>query len=172
MSDPPRASLVSHLPTVDALDLATSEVCLRRLCAAGGARVSTVDSLRLARAIWLTAKPIDVNTWRVRGGTADHMVEVVDGRCYCDCVDAQVRGPGCKHCLLVRLLGGDPAVVLALRALVPPPEGRSTERVRVSNWTHSPESPNSGATAPDSRQAPAHVGAGATFSGGRGDLAR
>ena len=64
---------------------------------------------------------IDISTYRVRGGTADHMVEVVDGRCYCNCPDAQVRGPGCKHALLVRLLGGDPAVVVALRQLVPAP---------------------------------------------------
>ena len=87
-----------------------------------------IDPARLARAVHLAAKPIDVNTWRVRGGIADHMVEVADGRCYCDCVDAQVRGPGCKHSLLVRLLGGDPEVVKALRELVPAP-GRS---VRVA----------------------------------------
>ena len=81
----------------------------------------TIDTARLARAVYLTAKPIDVNTWRVRGGVADHMVEVIDGRCYCDCVDAQARGPGCKHCLLVKLLNGDPEVVKALRQLVPAP---------------------------------------------------
>ena len=84
-----------------------------------------IDTGRLARAIYLTAKPIDVNTWRVRGGTADHMVEVENGRCYCDCVDAQVHGPGCKHALLVRLLGGDPEVALALRQLVPQPARRT-----------------------------------------------
>ncbi len=88
----------------------------------------TIDAGRLARAVWLTAKPIDVNTYRVRGGTADHMVEVVDGRCYCDCEDAQVRGPGCKHCLLVRLLGGDPELVKALRELVPNPQRFSAQR--------------------------------------------
>ena len=84
----------------------------------------TIDPDRLARAVWLEAKPIDVNTWRVRGGVADHMVEVVDGRCYCDCADAQVRGPACKHALLVRLLGGDPEIVLALRQLVAQPVQR------------------------------------------------
>ena len=88
----------------------------------------TIDAGRLQRAIWLSAKPIDVNTWRVRGGTADHMVEVVDGRCYCDCIDATVRGDGCKHSLLVRLLGGDKAVALALRQLVPQP----ARRIRVT----------------------------------------
>ena len=84
----------------------------------------TIDAARLARAIWLEAKMIDISTYRVRGGTADHMVEVEDGRCYCDCVDAQVHGPGCKHALLVRLLGGDPEVALALRKLVPQPARR------------------------------------------------
>ena len=84
-----------------------------------------IDSGRLARAIYLTAKPIDVNTWRVRGGTADHMVQLEDGRCYCDCIDATVRGDGCKHALLVRLLGGDPEVALALRQLVPRPARRT-----------------------------------------------
>ncbi len=81
----------------------------------------TIDAGRLARAVWLTAMPIDVSTYRVRGGVADHIVDIVDGRCYCDCVDAQVRGSGCKHCLLVRLLGGDPEVVKVLRQLVPAP---------------------------------------------------
>jgi hypothetical protein len=47
------------------------------------------------------------------------MVEVEDGRCYCDCIDAQVRGDACKHSLLVRLLAGDEAVVRALREIVP-----------------------------------------------------
>ena len=84
-----------------------------------------IDSARLARGIWLSAKPIDVNTWRVRGGTADHMIEIVDGRCYCDCIDATVRGDGCKHALLVRLLGGDKAVALALRQFVPQPARRT-----------------------------------------------
>ncbi len=83
--------------------------------------MTAIDPARLQRAIWLEAKRIDISTYRVRGGTADHMVEVVDGRCYCDCVDAQVRGPGCKHSLLVRLLGGDPEVVKALQQLVPVP---------------------------------------------------
>ena len=83
-----------------------------------------IDPDRLCRAIWLSAKLIDVSTYRVRGGTADHMVEVDAGRCYCDCTDAQVRGPGCKHSLLVRLLGGDPEVVLSLRQLVELPARR------------------------------------------------
>ena len=86
-----------------------------------------IDPARLTRAIYLGAKLIDASTYQVRGGVADHMVEVVDGRCYCDCVDAQVRGPGCKHSLLVRLLGGDPEVVKALRAVVPPPRRRTTK---------------------------------------------
>ena len=84
-----------------------------------------IDSGRLRRAIYLKAKPIDVSTYRVRGGTADHMVQLEDGRCYCDCIDATVRGDGCKHALLVRLLGGDPEVALALRQLVPQPARRT-----------------------------------------------
>ena len=35
-----------------------------------------IDAGRLARAVWLEAKMIDISTYRVRGGTADHMVEV------------------------------------------------------------------------------------------------
>ena len=119
----------------------------------------TIDAGRLARAVYLTAKPIDVNTWRVRGGIADHMVEIVDGRCYCDCVDGQVRGPGCKHCLLVRLLGGDPEVVTALRLLVLPPDARST---RHRTPRPDPASPESSATGPDSRRTAPYVGPGAT----------
>ncbi len=80
-----------------------------------------IEPGRLSRAVHLTAKRIDVDTYRVRGGTADHMVEVEDGRCYCDCIDAQVRGDTCKHSLLVRLLAGDEEVVRALREVVPAP---------------------------------------------------
>ena len=127
-----------------------------------------IDTARLARAVHLTAKPIDVNTWRVRGGTADHMVEIAAGRCYCDCPDAQVRGPDCKHSLLVRLLGGDPDVVKALRALVPPPKSRSTEHNRVRHGVQLPQSPNLGGTGPHSREAGAHVNPAATNAGHRG----
>ncbi len=81
--------------------------------------IKVIEPGRLRRAIHLTAKRIDVDTYRVRGGTADHMVEVEDGRCYCDCIDAQVRGDTCKHSLLVRLLAGDEEVVKALRRIVP-----------------------------------------------------
>jgi len=129
---------------------------------------SVIDSARLARAIWLEGKLIDVDTYRVRGGAADHMVEVVGGRCYCDCIDAQVRGDGCKHSLLVRLLAGDKEVVRALRALVPAPTGRSAER--ATKLSH-PESPNSRGTsrdAPDSPKTAHHVGSGATNVDPRG----
>ena len=124
-----------------------------------------IDPDRLARAIYLTAKPIDVNTWRVRGGLVDHMVEIVDGRCYCDCPDAQVRGPDCKHSLLVRLLGGDPDVVKALRDLVPAPDNRSARR--QTSRPH-PKSPTSGGTGPDSREPSPHVGPRAAIAGHRG----
>ena len=78
-----------------------------------------IESGRLARAIHLEAEPIDADSWRVSGGAKDHRVEVEGGRCWCDCVDSQVRGDGCKHGLIVRLLAGDPKVVVALRQLVP-----------------------------------------------------
>ncbi len=128
----------------------------------------TIDTGRLARAVWLEAKLIDISTYRVRGGTADHMVEVVDGRCYCDCVDAQVRGDGCKHSLLVRLYAGDKEVVKALRALVPAPDGRSARR-RTRPDRH--EAADSGGTGPDSCQTGPRVGSGATNAGDqRGQL--
>ena len=105
-----------------------------------------IDPTRLARAIYLTAKPIDVSTYRVRGGIADHMVEIVDGRCYCDCVDAQVRGPDCKHCLLVRLLGGDPEVVTALRGVVRSPDARSIRHRTPQRNVVSRDTPDPGGT--------------------------
>ncbi len=80
-----------------------------------------IEAGRLARAVHLEAVPIDVDSYRVSGGSQDHVVEIVDGRCYCDCVDAQVRGDGCKHNLIVRLLAGDKEVVKALRLSVPAP---------------------------------------------------
>ena len=88
--------------------------------AAGGGLV--IDPGRLMRAVHLEAKPIDVDTWRVRGGTRDHMVTIEHGRCYCDCPDAQARdGDACKHAVLVRLRAGDGEVVRALRQLIPAP---------------------------------------------------
>lgn len=51
----------------------------------------------------------------------DHVVNIVDGRCECDCMDAQYNGDGCKHSLLVTLLGGDEEVVRALCQLIPAP---------------------------------------------------
>jgi hypothetical protein len=127
----------------------------------------TIDTGRLRRAVWLEAKPIDVDTWRVRGGTADHMVELVDGRCYCDCVDAQVRGSGCKHSLLVRLLGGDPAVALALRQLVPAPDDRSARRrtrpdrpKTLDSGTWAPDGPNTAREGAPQGAIPARRGTG------------
>ena len=128
-----------------------------------------IDTGRLQRAIWLEAKPIDLDTWRVRGGTRDHMVTVESGRCFCDCADAAARdGDSCKHSLLVRLRAGDKEVVRALRALVLAPDSRSARRRRGYNCTHAPESPNSGGTGPDSRQAGSRVGPGAAIAGHRG----
>ena len=87
-----------------------------------------IDTGRLRRAVRLEAKPTDTDAYRVTGGAADHAVEIVDGQWICDCIDAQIRGAGCKHCLLVRLLSGDKEVVEALRELVPAPDSRSARR--------------------------------------------
>ena len=78
-----------------------------------------VEPGRLRRAIHLDATPVDVGCFTVTGGAKAHTVNVVDGECRCDCFDAHVHGDGCKHSLLVRLLGGDEAVVLALREIMP-----------------------------------------------------
>ncbi len=81
-------------------------------------RGKVVEPGRLRRAIYLNATPIDVDSYLVSGGSQDHTVEVRDGECFCDCFDARIHGDGCKHSLLVRLLGGDGAVVGALREIV------------------------------------------------------
>ena len=83
-----------------------------------------IEAGRLARAIHLDAVPVDINSYRVSGGAQDHTVEVRDGRCFCDCMDAQVHGDGCKHGLAVRLRGSDEEVIRALRQLVPAPRRR------------------------------------------------
>ncbi len=118
----------------------------------------TIDPGRLARAIWLKIQPVS-GGYLVSGGKDDHIVDIDGGYVRCDCIDAQRNGDDCKHALAVRLNHGDPDVVLALRALVPAPTGRSAERPRVSNWRQIPES---GGTGPDSRKPGARVGAGAT----------
>ena len=74
----------------------------------------------MMRAIFLEAEPIDADSWRVSGGARDHRVEVEGGRVWCNCFDGQIRdGHSCKHSLLLRLLGWDPKVGVALRQLVP-----------------------------------------------------
>ena len=83
-----------------------------------------IDSGRLQRAIWLDCQSVS-GGYLVSGGAADHVVEIDDGFVHCDCIDAQIRGDGCKHSLAVRLNQGDPDIVLALRVLVPLPDGRS-----------------------------------------------
>ena len=78
-----------------------------------------IDPGRLRRAIHLDATPIDINAFLVSGGAENHTVNVVDGTCVCDCFDAHIHGDGCKHSLVVRLLGGEEEVVKALRRIVP-----------------------------------------------------
>ena len=57
-----------------------------------------IDPTRLARGIWLRVQPIS-GGYLVRGGTADHVVEVDGGRVTCHCPDAERMGDGCKHSL-------------------------------------------------------------------------
>ena len=83
-----------------------------------------IDPTRLARAVWLAVRPVAPGRYVVSGGADDHIVEIDGEYVRCDCFDAQVHGDGCKHSLLVRLLGGDPEVVLALRQLVAKPAQR------------------------------------------------
>ncbi len=84
-----------------------------------------IERGRLSRAIHLSATPIEVDPYLVSGGSQGHTVEVRDGECFCDCFDARLHGDGCKHSLLVRLLGGDEEVVKALREIVPNQESHN-----------------------------------------------
>ena len=80
-----------------------------------------IDAGRLSRAVWLDVKPVAPGRYLVTGGADSHLVEIDGGYVRCDCADAILRGDGCKHSLLTRLICGDPAVVAALRQLVPRP---------------------------------------------------
>ncbi len=82
---------------------------------------SVINPTRLARAVHLDCNRMNPSSFRVSGGAADHIVEVVNGEVRCDGYDAQYHGENCKHSLLVRLIAGDADVVLALRKLVAPP---------------------------------------------------
>ena len=64
----------------------------------------------------------------VTGGTDSHVVVVDGGWVRCDCPDFAMHGDGCKHSLACRLHGGDPAVVVALRQLIPEPAQRRKVR--------------------------------------------
>ena len=81
-----------------------------------------IDPTRLARAVHLDCERMTPDTFRVSGGSMDHMVTVAGGGVHYDCIDSNVRGPGCKHELAVRLHAGDSEVVLALRQLVTAPK--------------------------------------------------
>ena len=89
-----------------------------------------IEAGRLARAIHLQAERVDLHTFRVSGGAQHHTVELRDGGCFCDCWDSRIHGDGCKHSLIVRLLGGDEEVVRALRQLIPAPR-KAKERVAI-----------------------------------------
>ena len=80
-----------------------------------------IDSGRLQRAIWLDYQRVSLDQFLVTGGVDDHVVVVDGGYVRCDCWDYSIRGDGCKHALCVRLHGGDPEIVVALRRLIPRP---------------------------------------------------
>ena len=80
-----------------------------------------IDPGRLRRAIYLDCQRVSPDRYLITGGSDGHIVVVEDGRVLCDCIDVIRAGDSCKHSLLVRLMEGDPAVVAALRQLVPGP---------------------------------------------------
>lgn len=84
----------------------------------------TPGRARLARAIHLTAERRDDGTWRIVGGSAEHIVSS-DGS-ECDCHDSLYRpGVVCKHRSLVLLRLGNPDVIAALREIVPQRPGEA-----------------------------------------------
>lgn len=94
-----------------------------------------MDLARLARAVHLSADAEAPGRWVVRGGAAPHEVmETSPGVFACGCADAAMRADvvECKHVLRVRLAQGDPAVLEALRALVPMPKASRPPRKRVA----------------------------------------
>ena len=91
----------------------------------------TIDSGRLARAIWLEIQPVS-GGFLVTGGATGHIVEVDGARITCHCPDAQRMGDGCKHSLATRLRTGDDEVVDALRLLIPNPQHYPARRTRVT----------------------------------------
>ena len=101
------------------------------MCVSGGAHTAggglVIDAGRLARAIWLKVQPVS-GGYLVTGGVGGHVVEIDGARITCHCPDAERMGDSCKHSLLVRLLGGDPEVVLALRLLIPNPQRFPAQR--------------------------------------------
>jgi L-asparaginase II len=68
----------------------------------------------------------------VTGGAAPHEVtESATGTLACDCADAACRaGIECKHVLRVKLMRADPAVMAALKDVVPPPNRSRQYRCR------------------------------------------
>ena len=83
-----------------------------------------VDPNRLARAVWLEATRLGAGRYVVSGGRAEHEVDLqAPAGQRCDCLDYLTRGQLCKHLLCARLREGDPAVLGALRLLVPERKG-------------------------------------------------
>lgn len=83
-----------------------------------------VDGQRLARAAHLAVVRIAADRYRVTGGSAEHVVQLVNGRLRCDCEDAVRHASSatvCKHRLAVALHRLPAPIVAALRDLVPLP---------------------------------------------------
>lgn len=75
--------------------------------------MTAIDPGRLRRAVHLDARPLPGGGWTVGERT-------VRPRHGCTCPDRQIRGPGCKHELAVRLSGLDDGILAALRQVVEP----------------------------------------------------
>jgi hypothetical protein len=71
------------------------------------------QAARLVRALALEVVALGPDAWRVTGGAGEHVVDVAG----CDCADARIRGPGCKHGLAVLLIRCAPELRLAVAAL-------------------------------------------------------
>jgi hypothetical protein len=84
--------------------------------------------------VHLDVRRLDADTWEVTGGRRPHRVGRATG---CDCEDAERP---CKHLLALRLARAGPAIVLALRTLIPPPsEGRRRARQVPPLDFHAPD---------------------------------
>jgi hypothetical protein len=82
--------------------------------------VGRVPVTRLERALALSVECWPDGRYLVEGGSLPHVVSESGS---CDCYDARIRGPDCKHVLAIRLQRGDEPLLRELASLV--------ERLRV-----------------------------------------